>query len=161
PARQGAEPARAESYRQEQRPGAASAGEADSYRIEYVYIERPSVSTPSAPTSPAPLKTEEASLIVAPQLPDMVYPKLFRSLSAKAFAHPGDRRIQEAIGQAGGLGAAGPEQSKWAERVLAASDEDLKPYIAQLLVTPLPVIEGTDIDRFARGIVARLFDYDL
>src|SRR5699024_472689 len=75
--------------------------------------------------------------------------------------HPGYRRIQAAIGQAGGLAAAGREQTKWADRVLAAGDDDLKPHIAQLLVTPLPVIEGTDIDRFARGIVARLFDYDL
>jgi DNA primase len=161
PARQGAEPVRAESYRQEQRPGAASAGEADSDRIEYVYDERPDVSNLSAPISPARLKTEKGALMVALQHPEMVNAKLFDSLSAKAFEHPGYRRIQEAIGQAGGLGAAGPEQSKWAERVLAASDEDLKPYIAQLLVTPLPVIEGTDIERFARGIVARLFDYDL
>lgn len=45
--------------------------------------------------------------------------------------------------------------------MLDAAAEDLKPYVAQLLVTPLPVIEGDGIDRFARGIVARLFDYDL
>src|SRR5699024_10387123 len=107
------------------------------------------------------LKTERGVLMVALQHPEMVNAKLFDSLSAKAFEHPGYRRIQEAIGQAGGLGAAGPEQSKWAELVLAASGEDLKPYIAQLLVTPLPVIEGTDIERFALSIVARLFDYDL
>src|SRR5699024_6654292 len=80
--------------------------------------------------------------------PEMVNAKLFDSLSAKAFEHPGYRRIQAAIGQAGGLAAAGREQTKWADRVLAAGDDDLKPHIAQLLVTPLPVIEGTDIDRF-------------
>lgn len=99
--------------------------------------------------------------MVALQHPEVVNAKLFDSLSAKAFEHPGYRRIQDAIKQAGGLGATGTAQSKWAERVLDAAAEDLKPYVAQLLVTPLPVIEGDGIDRFARGIVARLFDYDL
>ncbi|WP_166824321.1 DNA primase [Brevibacterium limosum] len=143
-------------------PAAASAGEiSDERRIEYVYEERPDVSNLSAPISPARLKTEKGVLMVALQHPEVVNAKLFDSLSAKAFEHPGYRRIQEAVKQAGGLGAAGAVQSKWAERVLEASAEDLKPYVAQLLVTPLPVIEGTGIDRFARGIVARLFDYDL
>ena len=143
-------------------PAAASAGEiSDERRIEYVYEERPDVSNLSAPISPARLKTEKGVLMVALQHPEAVNAKLFDSLSAKAFEHPGYRRIQEAVKQAGGLGAAGAVQSKWAERVLEASGEDLKPYVAQLLVTPLPVIEGTGIDRFARGIVARLFDYDL
>jgi DNA primase len=99
--------------------------------------------------------------MVALQHPEAVNAKLFDSLSAKAFEHPGYRRIQEAIKAAGGLGSAGPAQSKWAERVLEASAKDLKPYIAQLIVTPLPIIEGTGIEPFARGIVARLFDYDL
>ncbi|MGC2941434.1 DNA primase [Brevibacterium sp. FAM 24638] len=141
---------------------AASAGEiADERRIEYVYDERPDVSNLSAPISPARLKTEKGALMVALQHPEVVNAKLFDSLSGKAFEHPGYRRIQEAITSAGGLGAAGTTQSNWAERVLEASAEDLKPYVAQLLVTPLPVVEGTGIDRFARGIVARLFDYDL
>src|SRR5699024_7522733 len=97
PARQGAEPARAESYRQEQRPGAAPAGAGGSARLEYVYDERPDVSTLSAPISPARLKTEKGALMVALQHPEMVNAKLFDSLSAKAFEHPGYRRIQEAI----------------------------------------------------------------
>ena len=143
-------------------PGPASAGEvSDERSIEYVYDERPDVSNLSAPINPARLKTEKGALMVALQHPEVVNAKLFDSLSAKAFEHPGYRRIQEAIKQAGGLGAAGTAQSKWAERVLDAAAEDLKPYVAQLLVTPLPVIEGDGIDRFARGIVARLFDYDL
>ena len=143
-------------------PGSASAGEvSDERSIEYVYDERPDVSNLSAPISPARLKTEKGALLVALQPPEVVNAKLFDSLSAKAFEHPGYRRIQDAIKQAGGLGAAGTAQSKWAERVLDAAAEDLKPYVAQLLVTPLPVIEGDGIDRFARGIVARLFDYDL
>ncbi|WP_209324750.1 DNA primase [Brevibacterium renqingii] len=142
--------------------GPASAGEiGDERGIEYVYDERPDVSDLSAPISPARLKTEKGALMVALQHPEMVNAKLFDSLSAKAFEHPGYRRIQGAVRQAGGLSSAGADQSKWADRVLDASDEDLKPYVAQLLVTPLPVVEGTGIDRFARGIVARLFDYDL
>src|SRR5699024_5019551 len=119
------------------------------------------VSNLSAPISPARLKTEKGALMVALQHPEMVNAKLFDSLSAKAFEHPGYRRTQEAIGQAGGRGAAGPEQSKWPERVLAASGADLKPYIARLLVPPLPAIAGTDTARLARGIVARLLDADL
>ena len=143
-------------------PGSASAGEiSDERSIEYVYEERPDVSNLSAPINPARLKTEKGALMVALQHPEVVNAKLFDSLSAKAFEHPGYRRIQDAIKQAGGLVAAGAVQSKWAERVLEAAAEDLKPYVAQLLVTPLPVIEGDGIDRFARGIVARLFDYDL
>ena len=143
-------------------PGSASAGEiSDERSIEYVYEERPDVSNLSAPINPARLKTEKGALMVALQHPEVVNAKLFDSLSAKAFEHPGYRRIQDAIKQAGGLVAAGAVQAKWAERVLEVAAEDLKPYVAQLLVTPLPVIEGDGIDRFARGIVARLFDYDL
>jgi DNA primase len=143
-------------------PGPASAGESgDDRSLEYVYDERPDVSNLSAPISPARLKTEKGALMVALQHPEVVNAKLFDSLSAKAFEHPGYRRIQDAIKQAGGLASAGTEQAKWADRVLEVSDEDLKPYVAQLLVSPLPVVEGTGIDRFARGIIARLFDYDL
>ncbi|WP_166972207.1 DNA primase [Brevibacterium atlanticum] len=142
--------------------GAASVRETgDDRSIEYVYDERPDVSNLSAPISPTRLKTEKGALMVALQHPESVNAKLFDSLSSKAFEHPGYRRIQDAIKQAGGLTSAGTEQAKWAERVLEASDEELKPYVAQLLVSPLPIIEGTETRRFARGIVARLFDHDL
>lgn len=129
--------------------------------IEYVYDERPDDSNLSAPISPARLKTEKGALMVALQNPEFVNAKLFDSLSAKAFEHPGYRRIQVALKEAGGLKSAGADPARWAENVLAASPEDLKPYVTQLLVSPLPVAEGVSADRFARGIVARLFDYDL
>ena len=106
--------------------------------------------------------------MVALQHPEFVNAKLFDSLSARAFEHPGYRRIQSAVKAAGGLKAAGGVKSagsadatRWAEAVLAASDEDLRPYVMQLLVSPLPVADGVSAEGFARGIVARLFDYDL
>lgn len=133
----------------------------DDTAIEYVYDERPDVSNLSAPISPARLKTEKGALMVALQHPEFVNAKLFDSLSARAFEHPGYRRIQTAIKAAGGLKSAGSDTTRWAESVLAASDEDLRPYVTQLLVTPLPVADGVSADGFARGIVARLFDYDL
>ncbi|MDN5634626.1 MAG: toprim domain-containing protein, partial [Brevibacterium sp.] len=133
----------------------------DDTAIEYVYDERPDVSNLSAPISPARLKTEKGALMVALQHPEFVNAKLFDSLSARAFEHPGYRRIQTAIKAAGGLKSAGSDTTRWAESVLAASDEDLRPYVTQLLVTPLPVADGVSADSFARGIVARLFDYDL
>ncbi|RBP63963.1 DNA primase [Brevibacterium sanguinis] len=129
--------------------------------LEYVYDERPDVSNLSAPISPARLKTEKGALMVALQHPEFVNAKLFDSLSARAFEHPGLRRIQAAIQEAGGLRSAGGEQSRWTEAVLAVSPEDLRPYVTQLLVTPLPIAEGVSAERFAQGIVARLFDYDL
>lgn len=140
----------------------------DDTAIEYVYDERPDVSNLSAPISPARLKTEKGALMVAVQHPEFVNAKLFDSLSARAFEHPGYRRIQSAIKAAGGLKSAGgpkaagtADATRWAEAVLAASDEDLRPYVTQLLVTPLPVADGVSAEGFARGIVARLFDYDL
>ncbi len=129
--------------------------------LEYVYDERPDVSNLSAPISPARLKTEKGALMVALQHPEYVNGKLFDSLSARAFEHPGYRRIQAAMKQAGGLRAGGGDQARWAEKVLEASPEDLRPYVTQLLVSPLPVAEGVSAERFAQGIVARLFDYDL
>ncbi|GAA1540397.1 DNA primase [Brevibacterium picturae] len=141
-------------------PTGGGAGGDDS-AIEYVYDERPDVSNLSAPISPARLKTEKGALMVALQHPEFVNAKLFDSLSARAFEHPGYRRIQAAIKAAGGLKSAGSDTTRWAESVLAASDEDLRPYVTQLLVTPLPVADGVSADGFARGIVARLFDYDL
>ncbi|WP_309130058.1 DNA primase [Brevibacterium sp.] len=146
-------------------PPAASAPEpgpgAEDVALEYVYDERPDVSNLSAPISPARLKTEKGVLMVALQHPEYVNGKLFDSLSAKAFEHPGYRRIQAAMKQAGGLQAGGGDQGRWAEKVLEASAEDLRPYVTQLLVSPLPVAEGVSAERFAQGIVARLFDYDL
>lgn len=133
----------------------------DDTAIEYVYDERPDVSNLSAPISPARLKTEKGALMVALQHPEFVNAKLFDSLSARAFEHPGYRRIQSAVKAAGGLKSAGAVTTRWAEAVLAASDEDLRPYVTQLLVTPLPVADGVSAEGFARGIVARLFDYDL
>lgn len=150
-------------------PGSAGgvAGKDDT-AIEYVYDERPDVSNLSAPISPARLKTEKGALMVALQHPEFVNAKLFDSLSARAFEHPGYRRIQSAIKAAGGLKSAGgvnsvgsADATRWAEAVLAASDEDLRPYVMQLLVSPLPVADGVSAEGFARGIVARLFDYDL
>lgn len=150
-------------------PGSAGGGPGrDDTAIEYVYDERPDVSNLSAPISPARLKTEKGALMVALQHPEFVNAKLFDSLSARAFEHPGYRRIQAALKAAGGLKSAGgpkaagtAEATRWAEAVLAVSEEDLKPYVTQLLVTPLPVADGVSAEGFARGIVARLFDYDL
>ena len=151
-----------------QAPGVGGVPGRDDTAIEYVYDERPDVSNLSAPISPARLKTEKGALMVALQHPEFVNAKLFDSLSARAFEHPGYRRIQAAIKAAGGLKSAGGSTSpgtadaaRWADAVLAASDEDLKPYVTQLLVTPLPVADGVSAEGFARGIVARLFDYDL
>ena len=139
--------------------GGGAAG--DDTAIEYVYDERPDVSNLSAPISPARLKTEKGALMVALQHPEFVNAKLFDSLSARAFEHPGYRRIQSAVQSAGGLKSAGGDTTRWAEAVLAASGEDLRPYVTQLLVSPLPVAGGVSAEGFARGIVARLFDYDL
>ena len=143
-------------------PGPTGGGAAgEDTAIEYVYDERPDVSNLSAPISPARLKTEKGALMVALQHPEFVNAKLFDSLSARAFEHPGYRRIQSAVKAAGGLKSAGAEVTRWAEAVLAASAEDLRPYVTQLLVTPLPIADGVSAEGFARGIVARLFDYDL
>lgn len=141
--------------------GAAAVTGGEDRSLEYVYDERPDVSNLSAPISPARLQTEKGALMVALQHPELVNAKLFDSLSAKAFEHPGYRRIQETLKRAGGLKSAGTGTSRWADRVLEVSDDDLRPYVAQLLVTPLPLAEDSGADRFARGIVARLFDYDL
>ncbi|WP_350268906.1 DNA primase [Brevibacterium sp. CBA3109] len=144
-------------------PGTAGGGTGrDDTAIEYVYDERPDVSNLSAPISPARLKTEKGALMVALQHPEFVNAKLFDSLSGRAFEHPGYRRIQSALKAAGGVKAAGTvDATRWVEAVLDASAEDLRPYVTQLLVTPLPVADGVSAEGFARGIVARLFDYDL
>lgn len=151
PARQGAAPA--------QTPDHASGR--DEQGIEYVYDERPDVSNLSAPISPTRLKTEKGALMVALQHPEFVNAKLFDSLSANAFEHPGYRRVQAVISAAGGLRTGAGDPGHWIETVMGAADEELKPAIAQLLVTPLPVSEGVSAEKFAQGIVAKLFDYDL
>ncbi len=141
--------------RQQANPTADDAG------IEYVYDERPDVSDLSAPITPTRLKTEKGALMVALQHPEFVNAKLFDSLSEKAFDHPGHRQIQAAFKQAGGLRAAAAAPGRWAETVMEAAGDDLRPDVARLLVTPLPVSEGVSAEKFAQGIVAKLFDYDL
>ncbi|MCM1012609.1 MULTISPECIES: DNA primase [unclassified Brevibacterium] len=134
---------------------------ADDVGIEYVYDERPDVSDLSAPITPTRLKTEKGALMVALQHPEFVNAKLFDSLSEKAFEHPGHRRIQAALKQAGGLRAAAAAPGRWTETVMEAAGDELGPDVARLLVTPLPVSEGVSAEKFAQGIVAKLFDYDL
>lgn len=141
--------------------GSAPADEREDTTIEYVFDERPDVSNLSAPITPARLAVEKGTLMVALQSPGIVNAKLFDSLSPRAFEHPGYRRIQAALKRIGGLTQAGSEPGKWVESVLAACEDDLKPLVTQLLVTPIPVSPGTGGERYAHAVVARLFDYDL
>ena len=62
---------------------------------------------------------------------------------------------------AGGIRAGLADPESWPEKVLEAAPEQLRGLVGRLAVEPLPAQDAAGVERYARGIIARLFDKDM
>lgn len=113
------------------------------------------------PVDATGFKVERGALQVALQQPNFVNAKLFDALNGKVFADPAHRAIHQAMKDAGGIHAAIADPSGWPEKVLEAADPRARRLVGELAVRPLPAADAAGIERYSRGIVARLFDKDM
>lgn len=108
------------------------------------------------------VRVERGALQVALQQPRFVNAKLFDSLSGEVFTHPDLRAIHAAMVSAGGIRSALDEPAGWPERVRAACGDDrVAAVVGALSVEPIPAADEAGVERFSRGIIARLFDADM
>lgn len=116
---------------------------------------------PSDPVASAAYRVERGALMVALQYPQYVNAKLFDVLNGKVFDDPRHRAIHEAMKAAGGVRTGAQDVARWPDLVKEAAPDELAPLVSELAVAPLPANSDQGIERYSRGIVARLFDKDM
>ena len=99
--------------------------------------------------------------MVALQYPQYVNAKLFDALNGKVFDDPRHRAIHEAMKRAGGVRTGAENTAGWADAVREATPDELVPLVSELTMSSLPASNADGIERYSRGIVARLFDKDM
>ena len=107
------------------------------------------------------MRVERGALQVALQQPTFVNATLFDGLNGKVFSDPAHRAVHEAMKAAGGIRTGLADPASWPEKVLEAAPEQLRGFVGRLAVEPLPAEDANGVGRYARGIIARLFDKDM
>jgi DNA primase len=81
------------------------------------------------------------------------------------FTHPDLRRVHVCMKDAGGIRAGLADPAVWPEKVLEAAtrrgDDRVASLVGALTVEPMPAHDATEVERYSRGIIARLFDSDM
>lgn len=121
--------------------------------------------TPSAQAQvvgPADVRLERQAIQVMVQRPDLVY-EWISSTDLTAFTDPGASAVFQALRQAGE--PAGSDEASlraWLGDALAAAPDDrVRAEIRRWTVLGLPVEEGTDLQAYAQGVMARLHEWDV
>jgi DNA primase len=114
---------------------------------------------------PAAVRIERSALQVALQQPQFVNATLFDGLNGEVFTHPDLRRVHLCMQDAGGIRTGLGEPATWPEKVLEAAtrrcDDRIATLVGALTVEPLPAHDAAGVERYSRGIIARLFDSDM
>ena len=114
---------------------------------------------------PAAVRIERSALQVALQQPQFVNATLFDGLNGEVFTHPDLRRVHVCMQDAGGIRTGLADPGTWPEKVLEAAtrrgDERIATLVGALSVEPLPAHDAAGVERYSRGIIARLFDSDM
>ncbi|HJA38354.1 MAG TPA: DNA primase [Candidatus Brevibacterium intestinigallinarum] len=152
-----------ESQRGSRRPEAYESATAG--RIE-AYAEEFGGGPPVVPDfDPVAVRIERAALQVALQQPQFVNATLFDGLNGEVFTHPDLRRVHVCMRDAGGIRAGLADPAVWPEKVLEAAtrrgDDRVASLVGALTVEPMPAHDATEVERYSRGIIARLFDSDM
>ena len=134
-------------------------------RIE-AYAEEFGGGPPVVPDfDPVAVRIERAALQVALQQPQFVNATLFDGLNGEVFTHPDLRRVHVCMRDAGGIRAGLADPAVWPEKVLEAAtrrgDDRVASLVGALTVEPMPAHDATEVERYSRGIIARLFDSDM
>ncbi|GAA4285337.1 hypothetical protein GCM10022261_28680 [Brevibacterium daeguense] len=114
-----------------------------------------------APVDVTGLKVERGALQVALQQPGFVNAKLFDGLNVKVFSDPAHRLVHRAMQEAGGIRVGLSDPANWPEKVLEAAPDEVRGLVGELAVEPIPATDSQGVERYSRGIIARLFDKDM
>ena len=138
----------------------ATAGRIEAYAEE---LGGPAVSVPEY--DPVAVRIERSALQVALQQPQFVNATLFDGLNGEVFTHPDLRSVHVCMQDAGGIRTGLADPSGWPEKVMEAAaargDDRVRSLVGALSVEPLPAEDAAGVERYSRGIIARLFDSDM
>ncbi|MGO1451665.1 MAG: DNA primase [Brevibacterium yomogidense] len=114
---------------------------------------------------PVAVRIERGALQVALQQPQFVNATLFDGLNGEVFTHPDLRNVHVYMQQSGGIRAGLTDPAGWPERVMETAagrgDDRVRSLVGALAVEPLPAEDAVGVERYSRGIIARLFDSDM
>jgi len=85
----------------------------------------------------------------------------FDALGEDAFMAPVHRAVHLAVRAAGGLAAAGQPAGAWLEAVSAAVPDEVRPYVTDLAVAPLPVFDDQGLARLGSSLQVDIAHRDL
>ena len=95
------------------------------------------------------------------QAPHVLERHEFDALGDDAFTAPAHRAVHQAVRSAGGLAGAEQEPGGWLEAVSTAVPDEVRPYVTDLAVAPLPVVDGQDLVRLGTSLQVGIAERDL
>lgn len=107
------------------------------------------------------LRTEKEALEVVVQVPHLLTPTAWSQFTQAECAHPVHSAVHRAVAQViAGLGADQPVTPgrEWIEALRTALPPELHGYLAGLSMRSLPASSETQLEAYAVGVVAHLFD---
>ncbi|NKX49082.1 DNA primase, partial [Arthrobacter deserti] len=119
---------------------------------------------PAAPAFSRPdprdpvVRMERQALEVALQQPALLDADQWQRFAQARFGAPAHAAVHAAIGAAGRSGAT---PSQWVERVRQEVPEELRSFVSELAVSPLPARDGEGLQLYCRGIMNRMFDLQI
>ncbi|MFD1212521.1 DNA primase [Arthrobacter sp. GCM10027362] len=103
-------------------------------------------------------RMERQALEVALQQPALLDADQWQRFAGARFSAPAHAAVHAAIGAAGQSGAT---PSQWVERVRQEVPEELRSFVSELAVSPLPARDGDGLQLYCRGIMNRMFDLQI
>ncbi|MEO7745992.1 MAG: DNA primase [Actinomycetota bacterium] len=95
------------------------------------------------------------------QAPRVIEPHEFDALGEDAFSAPAHREVHRAVRAVGGLGAVGEAGEGWVERVSLAASDVARPYVTDLAVAALPVVDDDGLVKLGRSLQVEVARRDL
>ncbi|GER22581.1 DNA primase [Zafaria cholistanensis] len=103
-------------------------------------------------------RMERESLEVVLQQPGMLTGEQWQAFYAARFVHPAHAAVHDAV-RAAGAGGATPSQ--WVEVIRQQVPEELRAFVSELAVMPLPANSMEALTRYCRDIMNRLFELQI
>jgi DNA primase len=95
------------------------------------------------------------------QAPQVLDAAEFDALGDDAMSAPAHRAVHAAVRAAGGLAAAGTSREGWVERVSLSASDVARPFVTDLAVAPLPVVDDDGLAYLGRSLQVEVARRDL
>ena len=95
------------------------------------------------------------------QAPRVIEPHEFDALGEDAFVAPAHREVHRAVRAVGGLETVGEAGEGWVERVSLAASDVARPYVTDLAVAALPVVDDDGLVKLGRSLQVEVARRDL